>query len=66
MEEKLKCFPTDGMLSGGLPLACVDCVDAKLSSCISWEFCGICCHLTVFPDGKEQLSVSVQCHFHLL
>lgn len=30
--------------------------DAKLCSCTSWEFCGICFHLTAFPDGKEQLS----------
>lgn len=59
-EAKWKCSPPDGMWRGGLLR------DAKLSSCISWEFCGICCHLTAFPDGKEQPSVSVQRGFRLL
>ena len=30
VEEKLKCFPADGMLSRRLLLACVDCVRCKL------------------------------------
>lgn len=65
MEEKWNCFPTGGMLSRGLLLACVDHVKCRVKFL---HQLGILWNLPPFDRVSrwKGATVSVQCHFHLL